>query len=529
MFTLFLMKRQKLWATVPYKKSLLKSPPISPLHDPETLCGLVLAGKRIQQAIEKKEKIMVFGDFDADGVTATAILVDALRRLGGLVSYRIPDRVQDSHGLKTHLIDEIVESGANLLITVDCGINDVAAVDHARERGLAVIITDHHQPDTDKLLPALAVLNPHRADCPYPEKNLSGAGVVFKLVQYLAGDIEGFCEKYLDILAIGMIADCMPLTGEVRTLVKQGLNQIKTTQWPGLRELFTQLKLDPKNINEETIGFYIAPVINAASRVGNVQHAVQLFLGQGNHAERVEYLLQLNDQRKDWSRQAHQESLEQTESTTPYQLLITETWPIGILGLVAGKLCEDLGQPVIVMRREGEVYKASCRSPEWANIEQALRPVSDLFITMGGHPAAAGFMLPVENLDLLKTHLNTHYRELESSPESVGTAIEITPDQLNFDLVNEVESGSPYGIGHPAPVLCLRQVRVMDFKFLGTEKNHLKLTLQAGEKVFTGMMFHTSDCPANVGDMVSVFFTLRDQYWRGDRQLQLKLMELTTL
>jgi len=504
-------------------------------YNPLQLKDLEKALARIVSAIADKERIMVFGDFDADGVTATVILVDALRRLGANVSFRIPERAVDSHGLKKHLIKEILETRTTLMITVDCGINEATNVAYAAERNLDVIVTDHHQVDLARFpTQAVAVINPHQADCSYPTKNLSGAGVAFKLVQALAShyfseeEARAFTQKYLDVLAIGMIADCMALTGEVRFLVKRGLQQMPQTAWPGLEKLLRALKIELLSINEDTVGFYLGPVVNAASRLGDVNQAVQLFLSSNNLQSKVDYLLELNDKRRQCSAQATAEAQEQIDGTQKYQLIITQDWPVGVLGLVGGRICESLRQPVIVIREEGQIYKASCRSPQWANIEKALRAKSEIFHYVGGHPAAAGFSMPKENLALLKNHLKSYYDQLEVPSIEPQSAYCLAPEIINLELVDLVESYAPYGFGLPAPKWCLENAKIIEVRWIGAEQSHARLHIKAEDQDFTAMMFRALDYKEVLitGKTLDICFTLRRQVWRGQEQLQLMVVDL---
>lgn len=543
------MKRQKSWGGKTWsvraqfdqfdqlKRALETdfSLPETPSHDPNQLCDMPRAVERITQAIAAGECLMVFGDFDADGVTSTAMLVDALRRLGAKVSYRIPDRATDSHGLKPHLVESIQAAGTDLIITVDCGINDARSVNHAQALGVDVIVTDHHQSDPSRFPDqAIAVINPHRADCLYPEKNLSGAGVVFKLLQALTAfyfppdEAEIFCQKYLDLLAIGMIADCMPLTGEVRTLVKQGLTQLKQTQWTGLKALLLALKIEPENINEDTVGFYIGPVINAASRLGDVQHAVQLFLSDNDPMPRVQHLLELNDQRKQWSEAATIEAEAQVDLDQPFQLIETDTWPIGVLGLVAGRLAEKYQQPVIVMRDTGEYYQASCRSPEWADIEQALRHKQEIFDHVGGHRAAAGFALPKDQKPTLIKHLTAHYQACLTPGELPLELLMVTPNLLTLDLVHLIESLAPFGIGARGPSWLLSEAKIIDYQWIGRDKTHVRIDLKSGGKNFTALAFRAEDWKEKIqrDQIIDIHFTLRRQVWRGQERLQLLVSDI---
>jgi single-stranded-DNA-specific exonuclease len=388
----------------PEEISRFLSPCLTHLHDPFQMHDMQRACERILQARAKKERVMILGDFDADGITSTVILTDALKRLGLPVSYRIPDRNQDSHGLKNYLIDEIAQKEVSVVISCDCGINDNKEVQYAREKyDLDVIITDHHTSDPGRYPDrAVAVLNPKKSDCDYPEKELSGAGVAFKLITALASliyeknpeKIADFLRPYLEISAIGLVADCVRLQGENRILVRYGLEGLKNSAWDGLQKLLKRNQINPQNINADTIGFCIAPRLNAASRMGDVLRAAQLFLGDRvQNFERLSYLERLNKERQIITEQYFQEAYPQFDPQKKYQIFLEKNWKPGILGLIGSRFVEKYDQPIIAAQiREDGFMAASCRAPEGYSMVEALQSCGEGFLSRwAGMPERRGF------------------------------------------------------------------------------------------------------------------------------------------
>ncbi len=513
------------------------SPTLEDLHDPMEMDGMEAAMKRIEKAIKNKERIIIFGDFDVDGITSTVILVQGLQDLGANVSYRIPDRGRDSHGLKDYLIDEIATKNVSLIITCDCGVNDAKEVTHAKNLGIDVIITDHHDSDSARFPhDAVAVLNPSLMHCPYPEENLSGSGIAFKLISALF-ERRGFgtspteISKFLEIAALGLIADCVPLTGENRILAKFGLEKMKETKWSGLKQLLEQTNTEPENLDEETIGFTIAPRLNAASRIGNVMTACQLFLGhEGQHTQRISELEELNEMRRDLTEKAFQEAAEQVVKGAPFQFFIHEEWIPGILGLIAGRYVEQLNVPVIAARiYEGGIVKASCRAPEGYSIITALRTCGNLFSQFGGHDGAAGFSLEQGELEDLKTRLNKYLDQLEPLDAATKVTAFLSEKLLNLDVLDFLRSLAPFGVGNEMPIFGLKNVKVFELSQMGKNKNHLRMQAQteSGKKLdfvgfFLGDLFET----LHGGQKVEVIFTMSENWWNDERRLQLRLVDV---
>lgn len=503
------------------------------LLDPRAMKDLLKASEEIKRTIDLGERIIVYGDFDADGITATASLVHALKSLGADVSYRIPDRAADSHGLKKHLIEEIIAVGAKLLITVDCGVNDREEVAYGVDNGLRVVITDHHQVDPDRVVDgAVALCNPQQAACPYLTKNLAGVGVVFKLLQLLAPNAvpasrqEKWLQPYAALAAIGCVADCVPLTGEVRTLVQLGLQELNKNYWPGVRALLGH----NDEITEETIGFQLAPCLNAASRLGQVQHAVQLFLGtdQGT-ADRVAYLIQLNEERRELTKFFLAEAERLVNPNQPAQVLFLQNCSVGILGLVAGRIVETLQRPVLVLTQhsDGQLH-GSARAPKGGNLVGALRSVENILHTFGGHDAAAGFRLSELDLAEFIAGIQAWYGQHPVLPPSLSLAAMVEPDWLSLEWLEWQNQCRPFGMGNPSPIWQLPALELTQLKMMGKDQTHARLTFAGKYEVvaffITDILVHLQ-----VGQSYELAVTLGENTWNGQTRIQWQLVDVRTV
>ncbi len=524
----YLLKQQNL-----EEKEISKflSPSLDDLHDPMLMSGMTQAVKRIQKAIEENERIMVYGDFDTDGITSTVILTQGLRDLGGNISYRIPCRVKDSHGLKKELIDEIASKEVSLLITCDCGINEYIETQYATEKGIDVIITDHHDPDPERFPEtALAVLNPLQYNCNYPCKTLAGAGVAFKLIQALSISSPLNLSTFLPIAAIGLVADCVPLTGETRTIAKLGLKQLQNSQWEGLQKLLDFTDTDPNEINETTVGFTIGPRLNAASRIGDVTRAVELFLGDPvRHDERIQYLESLNEQRKQKTEETLAHAMTQLDENRSCQILYAPEWEQGILGLIGGRLCEKLDQPIIALRKtETGSLAASCRAPEGCNMIEALRSVDSLLGKYGGHDGAAGFEIQEKNISDLKKELDKHFKSQERIIPPLNITTSISGELVNEEVANFLNTLAPFGIGNPAPIFCFENVQILEKSWMGKSEMHFKIQGMKDHQIFEFLVFFRPEWFADIQPekSVNIAFNINESYWRGERQIKLKLVDI---
>ena len=522
----------------PEKIQSFLHPSLAGLHSPWEMKDMKKAVERIRSAIEDQERIVVFGDFDVDGVTSTVILVAGLKELGAQVSYRIPSRATDSHGLKKHIIEDIASKDTKLIITCDCGINDREEVAYASGLGMDIVITDHHEQKPnhypDK---AIAVINPKQKSCAYPDKDLAGAGVAFKLISALAeasfddvDSILAFLPKFLELAAIGSIADCVPLTGENRTIAKFGLEKLKTTQWKGLRLLLEESNGGLEHIDEQTIGFVVAPRINASSRIGDVYWAVQLFLGEEEkHGQRLQNMGKWNDERKELTHQSLQESMEQVRDGAPFQMFFHEKWEPGILGLVASRQSEDLQVPVAACTiREDGVLTASCRAPEGYDMIGGLVVCGDLFGQYGGHKGAAGFIANKEDKEKIHTALEKHFGKCKQIQKDTAVEAFIPSALIGEELTEFLHDLSPFGAGNREPIFGLRNVELLDVQTLGKEQNHLRLKVKEGKTELELMAFFSDGLLPllKIGEKVDVLFTISENVWKGEKRVQLRMVDV---
>ncbi len=381
--------------------------PLDGLHDPARLPDAGLLLERMRRARDRHERILVFGDFDADGLTGLAILTLALRRFGLAVEPYVPSRLEEGHGLSLAAIDAAVGCGASVIVTVDCGSTSVAEVAAANERGLDVIVTDHHRVPTTRPA-ALALVNPHRPEATYPDRRLAGSGVAFKVAQLLLADEPGGPAAALDLTdlaTIGTVADVAPVVGENRAIVRLGLDRLRRAPRAGIAALLERSRIAPDAVDLETVSFALAPRLNAAGRVGEAIEAARLLLADdpGEAAVHADALEAANLARRDLLKTALTEArVAVGEAPADGAVVIRGPWGVGIVGLVAARLAEERGVPAVVGADVGDVVRASCRSDGSMDLAAALEGCADLFIRHGGHAGAAGFELPAEQWDAFR-------------------------------------------------------------------------------------------------------------------------------
>lgn len=443
--------------------------PIEALHDPWLLVGMREAVERLLAAIRAKEPILLYGDYDVDGTSSVVILKKAIEIAGGMASFHVPHRLKDGYGMRSEVVEEAAARGVKLIISVDTGIRAAAVVRHAAALGIDVIVTDHHLPEED-LPPALAVLNPKRPDCAYPEKNLCGAGVAFKLVHALllrlewpAERIRRMLESFLKLVAIATVADVVPLTGENRIIVKRGLAGLDKVRNPGLRAL-----LDVAGLNEGErpsagqVAFRIAPRINAAGRMATANDVIDLFTTEDPDRARTlaDQLHALNQERQEAEAAIVREILakceEQPVSPDQFALVFSGAgWHRGVVGIVASRIVERFHRPVIVLSEEDGHAQGSGRSIRAFHLLEALDSMSDLFIRYGGHRQAAGVALPIERVAEFRERLNC-FAAARLSPDDLCPTLDIDGvisfSDITDEAVMEVLELAPFGFGNPAPV-----------------------------------------------------------------------------
>lgn len=508
--------------------------------DPFLLADMQTAVNRIQQAIEQDETIIVYGDFDADGVTATVLLTEALRGVG--VSREkaqpyIPDRVDEGYGLNAEALRKLKEEkGAGLVISVDCGIRSVAEAAYAREIGLDMIITDHHSLGAE-LPDALAVINPKRPDSQYPEKMLAGVGIAFKLAQALKRampDRAHFDESnLLDLVAIGTIADLAPLLGENRHLVLRGLMVMNAAKRPGVAALARVSGLKPGHMTAESVAFALGPRINAAGRLAHAYSAAKL-LAINNDIMATQLANELNELNKKRQKMTADLTAKAEAMIDPSAWLLMvadEEFAPGIVGLVAGRLTEKYYRPSIILEKGEEESRASCRSIPEFHITEALDKVADLLVRHGGHSQAAGFTVLNENLPLLTEKLLALAREGLAN-QALASAIYVDVDlplwQVDWALFEQLAQLEPTGYANPTPILMSRNVEVISHRVVG-DGSHLQLQLSSGGKnplVLGGIAFRQAVWAGAMPQMIDVVYTVGVNEWNGRRNLQLLVQDL---
>lgn len=486
---------------------------------------------RIQKAINSEEKICVYGDYDADGVTSTALLYLYLENCGANVIYYIPDRNSEGYGLNFSAIDKLFAEKVSLIITVDNGISAFDEVAYANSLGIETVITDHHQPP--EFLPnAVAIVDPHRSDCKSSFKNLAGVGVVFKLVCALEGsfaDVEFILENYSDLILIGTIGDVVPLIGENRYLVKQGLKYIKNTNNLGVQEILNLAKLTEKPINSTNIAFNVVPRINASGRLSFSKKLVQLLTSE-NQIEVQNIAAQVEDdnvKRKEIENEIllQAEELLKKEPVRAHQRVLIvegENWHPGVIGIVAARLLEKFGKPTIVISKMGDVARGSCRSIEGFSLYEAIKTCAKYLVRFGGHPLAAGFELKCDDLNKFKNDINNFAKNFGVMPcLSLNIDCKLNSEALSLDLIEQLEPLEPFGKDNPEFTFGLYNMKICDMTFVGAEKNHLRLTLSRNNHKITAMKFFTTsqDFSYELGDEVDLAIKLSKSEFRGQESL----------
>ena len=496
------------------------------------------AAERVQQALARREKIAVFGDYDVDGITATCILVDYLKGRGADVVHYIPRRIEDGYGLSCDAIRGLYDQGVRLLVTVDCGITGVEEVDYANSIGLDVVITDHHE--CREVLPrAAAVVDPHRPDCTYPFKHLAGCGVALKLVLALGGpDREGsLFARYCTLAAIGTVADVMQMSGENRTIVSQGLAALERSDFIGLHALLHEAGLSGREVSSVQIGFILAPRINAAGRMGEADKAAELLLcTDPEAAERMaKELCALNRERQNVEQEIYTQAEEMIGRMSDRErsalVLESSRWHQGVVGIVASRLSEKYSRPSFMIHLNGSTGKGSCRSWGGFNLFAALENCKDLLLGFGGHELAAGFTIDRSNIPAFRDRMNEYARSYcngrQPEPALEIDAAIAHPAEVTLEEMEALSVLEPYGSGNARPVFCLLGATLLRTQNVG-QNRHLKLRLGKGCAQFDGIFFSTvaERCGCAVGDRVDAAFYLQINEFRGSRTVQLQMVDI---
>lgn len=511
--------------------------------DPGDVPGVPEAVDRVREAIRRSEPIVVYGDFDADGITAVAALVQALRRLGATATPFVPDRYRDGYGLQEDALRRMADDGARLVITVDCGIRARAALETASARGLDVIVTDHHTPP-ETPPPAVAVVHAGLPGSRYPHADLAGVGVAYKLAQALLrelGPARGGTgpapeeESLLDLVAIGTVADVVPLLGENRSLVHRGLQRLRSAARPGLRALADVAELDLANVTTRDIAFALAPRLNAAGRMGSAEPALRIVMTE-DPTEAHELARQLersNDERRQAAEAAVTAAEEELADRLdgPFLFHVSGEVGLGVTGLVAGRLASTHHRPAAVLRLEGETARGSARTMAGYDLMAALDSVSSLLIRHGGHARAAGFVVPRANVEPLAEALAAHAaRHAVRGTErgSLNVTAEVPAHDLDTDLLCQLGRLEPHGEGNPRPILAVRGARIAGLRTVG--RRHLRFTVQGApggplDAIAFGM---AGSVPRGL-ERADLAVTLRRNTWGGGDRPELHVEDIAPL
>lgn len=519
---------------------LSASPPAN--SNPENMLGMKAAVTRLVSAISNGELIAIYGDYDADGVTATALLVQLLSALDAQVEGYIPNRFDEGYGLNNEALDTLKERGASLVVTVDCGVRSIGEVQHAKDQGLDLIISDHHHPG-EQLPPALAVINPKQDGDPYPDKNLAGVGIAYKLGIALLEKMrhngnqlaQAFDETLLlDLVALGTVADLAPLTSENRSLVRHGLKVIRQPRRQGLQALIGVCGLLPRRIQASDIGFVLGPRLNAAGRLDSALASFDLLTTKS--INEAGYLAQqLDNQNRERQKitrdnQAIAEEIALTEE--PDSMLLFAADPgfnPGIVGLVASRLTEQYYRPAIVANYGETFTRGSCRSIPEFHITDALDQCEELMEHHGGHAAAAGFTVRNENLDELVTRLRAIADEKLSGLDLrpvMHADLEIQLSNLVPEIIDQLEILQPTGYGNPQAVFVSRELKVNDHRLVGRDGSHLKMTVSDGWVTYDAIAFRQGHWHADMPLFVDLMYTFEKNEFNGKENLQLKVRDI---
>lgn len=508
------------------------------LSDPFELVDMEPAVARIQRALDGYEKICVYGDYDADGVTATALLYSYLESAGADVMYYIPEREGEGYGLNLDAVDSLAAQGVRLIVTVDNGIASVAEVERSAQLGVDVVVTDHHRPQ-ERLPQACAVVDPHREDCGAPFREYSGVGVALKLAMALEsaeGDPDAIWENYADLAAIGTIGDVVPLFGENRAIVKKGLKSISNTDRIGLRSLMDEAGLTGGRVTAGNVAFTLVPRINAAGRLGSSERSVRMLLSE--YREEADLLSASVGEDNRRRQQIEADILKEAEALLEREperrlerVLVVEGegWHAGVIGIVAARLVEKYGRPTVVLAIDGEEAKGSGRSVAGFSLHEAVCACAPLLTRFGGHPMAAGVSLKAADVPAFRRAINDYARSLpEGMPyPAVTIDCKLNPAALSTDLVRQIALLEPFGCGNAAPLFGLYGMTLREITPVGGGK-HLRLKLSRGNSTVTAMRFHTTKeaFPYREGDCVDLAVTLERSEYRGMEQLSVFIREI---
>ena len=505
------------------------TPTLDDLHDPYLLHDMDKAVERIRRAIEDGEFILIYGDYDADGMTSASIVKESLEQLGAEVAVYLPNRFTDGYGPNASVYKYFIEQqGISLIVTVDNGVAGHEAIDLAQSMGVDVIVTDHHS--MPEVLPdAYAIVHPEHPDADYPFKHLAGCGVAFKLACALLEEVQ---VELLDLVAIGTIADMVSLTDENRIMVQYGLEVLRNTQRMGLQEMFNIAGIARNDVTEETVGFQLAPRLNALGRLDDPNPAIDLLTGfDDEEAHDIALMIhEKNEERKEIVQAIYQEAKAMVDPAKKVQILAKEGWNPGVLGIVAGRLLEELGQTVIVLNLEDGRAKGSARSIEALDIFEALDPHRNLFIAFGGHAGAAGMTLEADKLDTLSEVLESYVLDKgldATTKNNLDLDEELDLEALTIDVVKNFERLAPFGMDNQKPVFYIRDFQIENARAMGASNAHLKLKISRGTSNFEVVAFGKGSLAAEFSQAkgLELAVTLSVNQWNGQTALQLMMVD----
>lgn len=503
------------------------------LCDPFLMKDMKKAADQVKIAIARGEKIAVFGDYDVDGITATCLLTDFLRSRGANCVPYIPGRLEEGYGLNAIAIHALRKQGVTMIITVDCGITALDEALLCKKMGITLVITDHHE-CKEELPVAAAVVDPHRSDDTYPHRNLSGVGVAFKLACALCGDQEAVLRRYADMVCLGTVADVMPLHGENRVFVTQGLEALRNTHRPGIAALIHQSGCEPTGLTASSVGYMLAPRINAAGRMGKIELAIELFLTEDAQRgeELAKALCDLNRQRQGVESDIYQQAVDMLpEGATPSAIVLAdETWHQGVVGIVASRIAEEYCCPTFLICLDGEHGKASSRSYGGFNLFSALSELSSLLESYGGHELAAGFTIHKDQICAFRQQICQLVQQSYDgdTPSTVlETDCAIAPELLTLHNVDSLNALEPCGNGCPKPILVMEQLTVERISQVGGGR-HMRLRLKNGRHGFNAIYFSATAQSASInpGDLVDVAFVPQVNEFRGERSVQMNIQDI---
>ena len=505
----------------------------APLLAPFLMTDMDKAAGRVGLAMSRGEKIAVFGDYDVDGITATCLLTDFLRRHGADVVSYIPGRLEEGYGLNPIAIHQLHAEGVKLIVTVDCGITAVSEAELCKQLGIDLVITDHHE--CKQTLPAAAaVVDPHRCDGGYPHKNLSGVGVAFKLASALCGSQEKVLEEYADMVCLGTVADVMPLQGENRVFVARGLESLAHTKRPGIAALMAECGCAPETVSASSIGFMLAPRINAAGRMGQIDLAVELFLTDDpdKAAEDARGLCELNRQRQAVESEIYRQAVSMLPMGKPPEAIVLadESWHQGVVGIVASRIAEEYACPTFLICLDGEHGKASSRSHGGFNLFASLSALSPLLESYGGHELAAGFTISRANIPEFRRQicaLAAQYYTDDVPRTVLDVDCAVSPELLTLHNVDSLQMLEPCGNGCPKPVLMMKNLTIDRISMVGGGR-HMRLRLCSGHTYLNAIYFSANPQTVSIqpGDLVDVAFTPQVNEFRGTRTVQMNVIDI---